>query len=101
MCIAKKLAASMLALCLMASCVVTVSAAEDDSSYPKGLVNGYTQGMKDGLKSGYVNGLPEGMKNGVVNGLTNGMKNGAVNGMAGGLKNGTVNGLKNDTLKNA
>lgn len=97
MCIAKKLAASMLALCLMASCVVTVSAAEDDSSYPKGLVNGYTQGMKNGA----VNGLAEGMKNGVVNGLTNGMKNGAVNGMAGGLKNGTVNGLKNGTLKNA
>ena len=101
MCIAKKLAASMLALCLMASCVVTVSAAEDDSSYPKGLVNGYTQGMKDGLKSGYVNGLPEGMKNGAVNGMAGGLKNGTVNGLTAGLKNGTVNGLKNGTLKNA
>ena len=101
MCISKKLAASMLALCLMASCVVTVSAAEDDSSYPKGLVNGYTQGMKDGLKSGYVNGLPEGMKNGAVNGMAGGLKNGTVNGLTAGLKNGTVNGLKNGTLKNA
>lgn len=101
MCIAKKLAASMFALCLMASCVVTVSAAEDDSSYPKGLVNGYTQGMKDGLKSGYVNGLPEGMKNGAVNGMAGGLKNGTVNGLTAGLKNGTVNGLKNGTLKNA
>ena len=101
MCIAKKLAASMLALCLMASCVVTVSAAEDDSSYPKGLVNGYTQGMKDGLKSGYVNGLPEGIKNGAVNGMAGGLKNGTVNGLTAGLKNGTVNGLKNGTLKNA
>ena len=82
MCIAKKLAASMLALCLMASCVVTVSAAEDDSSYPKGLVNGYTQGMK----------------NGAVNGMAGGLKNGTVNGLTAGLKNGTVNCLKNGTL---
>ena len=52
--IAKKLAAAFLVVCLMISCVVSVSAAEND--YPDDMKNGMTSGLKNGTVNGLKNG---------------------------------------------
>ena len=76
--IAKKLAAAFLVVCLMMTCLVSVSAAEDDGRSPNGMKNGYVNGMKKGLMNGRTNGLTNGLKDGMVDGLTDGMKEGLV-----------------------